>query len=453
MTGDAPEENGALRRQAEALLAASAGAAPVPPAPGALSGQERALLHELQVHQVELTLQNAQLRDVRGELEAALVRYRTLYEAAPVGDLLVEADGTIVLGNACAAGLLHLAREALPGHRVAACLEPVDRAAFAAFLRRVLAEDGIHHAEVATMAPEGRPAVLALQGSREPDGRQLRLILVDQTAAREAERLAAHARTLDGERQRLAEALQRAEQEREAQKMQALGVLAGGIAHDFNNHLMAILGYADVARHEPGVPAAVTGWLDGIEHAGRRATDLVRRILAFSRSAPRQLRPVALDRVVHDALRLLELAIPRAIHLDVRVAPGVPDVLGNETELQQGVLNLCTNAWQAVAAVPDRPGTIRITVDVAPSGAPRLEVGDNGVGMDAATQAHVFDAFFTTREAGSGTGLGLAVAHGIVLAHGGTIAVQSEPGEGSTFTVCFPPQDPQVDAAGPAATR
>ena len=349
--------------------------------------------------------------------------------------------------------MLHLAREALPGHRVAACLEPVDRAAFAAFLRRVLAEDGIHHAEVATMAPEGRPAVLALQGSREPDGRQLRLILVDQTAAREAERLAAHARTLDGERQRLAEALQRAEQEREAQKMQALGVLAGGIAHDFNNHLMAILGYADVARHEPGVPAAVTGWLDGIEHAGRRATDLVRRILAFSRSAPRQLRPVALDRVVHDALRLLELAIPRAIHLDVRVAPGVPDVLGNETELQQVVMNLCTNAWQAVAAVPDRPGTIRITVDVAPSGAPRLEVGDNGVGMDAATQAHVFDAFFTTREAGSGTGLGLAVAHGIVLAHGGTIAVQSEPGEGSTFTVCFPPQDPQADAAGPAATR
>jgi signal transduction histidine kinase len=453
MTGDAPEENGALRRQAEALLAASAGAAPVPPAPGALSGQERALLHELQVHQVELTLQNAQLRDVRGELEAALVRYRTLYEAAPVGDLLVEADGTIVLGNACAAGLLHLAREALPGHRVAACLEPVDRAAFAAFLRRVLAEDGIHHAEVATMAPEGRPAVLALQGSREPDGRQLRLRLGHPPAARAPAPLAAHARTLDGERQRLAEALQRAEQEREAQKMQALGVLAGGIAHDFNNHLMAILGYADVARHEPGVPAAVTGWLDGIEHAGRRATDLVRRILAFSRSAPRQLRPVALDRVVHDALRLLELAIPRAIHLDVRVAPGVPDVLGNETELQQVVMNLCTNAWQAVAAVPDRPGTIRITVDVAPSGAPRLEVGDNGVGMDAATQAHVFDAFFTTREAGSGTGLGLAVAHGIVLAHGGTIAVQSEPGEGSTFTVCFPPQDPQVDAAGPAATR
>ena len=106
-----------------------------------------------------------------------------------------------------------------------------------------------------------------------------------------------------------------------------------------------------------------------------------------------------------------------------------------------------------MAAVPDRPGTIRITVDVAPSGAPRLEVGDNGVGMDAATQAHVFDAFFTTREAGSGTGLGLAVAHGIVLAHGGTIAVQSEPGEGSTFTVCFPPQDPQADAAGLAATR
>ena len=156
---------------------------------------------------------------------------------------------------------------------------------------------------------------------------------------------------------------------------------------------------------------------------------------------------------MHDALRLLELAIPRAIHLDVRVAPGVPDVLGNETELQQVVMNLCTNAWQAVAAVPDRPGTIRITVDVAANGAPRLEVGDNGVGMDAATQAHIFDAFFTTREAGSGTGLGLAVAHGIVLAHGGTIAVRSVPGEGSTFTVSFPPQDRQPDAAGHAAIR
>ncbi len=453
MTGDSLEDNGALRRQAEALLAASSGVAAPPPAQGPLSGQERVLLHELQVHQLELTLQNAQLREVREELEAAVLRYRTLYEAAPVGDLVMEADGTIVLGNACAAGLLHLASEALPGTRMAARLESADRAAFAAFLRQVLAEDGIHHAEAAIAAPDGRSTVLALQGSREPDGRRLRLILVDRTAVREAERLAAHARALDEERQRLAEALQRAEQEREAQKMQALGVLAGGIAHDFNNHLMAILGYADVARHEPGVPPAVTGWLDGIEHAGRRATDLVRRILAFSRSAPRQLRPVALDRVVHDALRLLELAIPRAIHLDVRVAPGVPDILGNETELQQVVMNLCTNAWQAVAAVPDRPGTIRITVDVAANGAPRLEVGDNGVGMDAATQAHIFDAFFTTREAGSGTGLGLAVAHGIVLAHGGTIAVRSVPGEGSTFTVNFPPQDRQADAAGHAVIR
>jgi signal transduction histidine kinase len=436
MMADTPEADEALRREAEARLSGA------PPAGGGmhgpLSGQERALLHELQVHQVELALQNAQLREARDALEAAVARYRGLYDSAPVGDLVVDPAGTILAGNPAAAALLRLPPADLGGRRLAPRLDAVAEAAVPPFLRRVLTGDGVHHLEATIDIPPAPLVTVTLHASPEPSKHEVRVILVDTTAVHEADRLAAQARALEAEQRRLeAEAL-RAEQGREAQKMEALGVMAGGIAHDFNNHLAAILGYAAVARHEAGVSPAVLQCLDSIEHAGRQATEVVRRILTFSRQAPRSPKPVDLARVVRDALRLLEVAIPREVAVALRVAPAVPPVLGDETELHQVVLNLCTNALTAVAATPGGSGTITITVGTGLGGEPLLAVHDTGVGMDEATRARIFEPFFTTQASGAGTGLGLAVVHGIVQAHGGRIAVHSTPGAGSTFSIRFP---------------
>jgi signal transduction histidine kinase len=341
-------------------------------------------------------------------------------------------------GNACAAALLRLPREALAGHRLAARLDGDARPAFARFLAQLFAADGIHRLEVPIDIPPAPPATVALQGSREPGGREARVILVDTTAAREAERLAARARALEADRQRLEEEAHAAEQRREAQKMEALGVLAGGIAHDFNNHLAAILGQVAVAQQEVRVPDAVRDALEGIARAGRQASDVVRRILAFSRRSPRRSRPVALETIVRDALRLLALAVPRGITVDLAVAPAVPTVLGDETELHQLLINLCTNAWTAVAASPGGAGHVRIAVGAGGGGEAVLSVEDTGIGMDDATRARIFEPFFTTQASGAGTGLGLAVVHGIVQAHGGRIAVHSTPGAGSTFSIRFP---------------
>lgn len=410
-----------------------------------LGSRERALLHELQGHQRELTTQNAQLREMRDALEAALARYRTLYESAPVGDLLVDPAGIIVVGNACAAALLRLPHDGVAGHRLADRVDGEARGALAAFLQQLFVTDGIHHLEATVDIPPAPAVIVALQGSREPDGRHARVILVDNTGVREAARLAVQGRALEAERRRLEEDARLAEQAREAQKMEALGVMAGGIAHDFNNHLAAILGFVAVARHEPLIPAAMHHWLDSIERAGRQASNLVRRILTFSRRSPRRLQAMALEPVVRDALRLLELSIPPGVTVDVRVAPVVPLLQGDEVELHQLVINLCTNAWGAVAATPGGTGavTIAIGADLAgDTGQVVLTVADTGIGMDAATRARIFEPFFTTRAAGAGTGLGLAVVHGIVLAHGGTIAVDSTPGVGSTFTVRFPASPP-----------
>ncbi len=249
---------------------------------------------------------------------------------------------------------------------------------------------------------------------------------------------------------------------RESQKMQAIGTMAGGIAHDFNNIISAILGNVTLASQDVATdsPAAVS--LGEIDKAGRRARDLVRQILTFSRNEPPKRLPLQLADVIQETVRLLRVTLPPAIELLVTTDPDTPPIMADATQVEQVLLNLCTNAIHAIGA---QPGQIRVELRHNQRNAPgsqerrnglrghhaRITVSDTGCGMDAAIVERIFEPFFTTKPVGQGTGLGLSVVHGIMHAHAGLVEVSSTPGEGSSFTVLFPVADTPLPMPTPLA--
>jgi PAS domain S-box-containing protein len=236
---------------------------------------------------------------------------------------------------------------------------------------------------------------------------------------------------------------------RESQKMEAIGTLAGGVAHDFNNLLAAILGNLALAREDVGPDHIAQESLGEINRAAIRARQLVQQILAFSRRQTQELQHQPLTPLVDEALGLMRSLLPAGVRLNTRLTGAALPVMADATQIQQVLMNLCTNAWQATNG---RSGEITVALSELPLDAAQalqlgciepgayacLRVADNGPGMDAETQRRIFEPFFTTKAPGTGTGLGLAVVHGIVKAHRGAIAVHSVPGEGSRFDVYLP---------------
>jgi PAS domain S-box-containing protein len=234
-----------------------------------------------------------------------------------------------------------------------------------------------------------------------------------------------------------------------AQRMESLGQLAGAIAHDFNNILTAILGNTTLGKAAAAADATSAECFDEIERAGARATALVRQILTFSRDQPPTRNLVELPAIVDEALHLVRATAGRTITFEASIAPDVPPILAESTQVHQVIMNLCTNATQAIGQAP---GRVRIraerallgggiadgTIGLLPGTYAHLTVEDTGPGMNEATLERIFDPFFTTKEAGKGTGLGLAIVHGIMKNHQGGIAVRSTPGVGTTFTLYFP---------------
>ncbi len=237
---------------------------------------------------------------------------------------------------------------------------------------------------------------------------------------------------------------------RESQKMEAVGTLAGGIAHDFNNILAALLGQVSLTRDTLPPDHPARQGLEQIRRSAVRARSLVQQILAFSRRSPPELKAQLLRPLVEEALAMLRATLPALVTLEARLDDPMACARVDATQIEQVLLNLCTNAWHALGSEAGRVVVTLDTLDVAPdSGLARaaklapgayvsLQVRDTGVGMDAATRSRVFEPFFTTKPVGSGTGLGLSVVHGIVAAHGGTITVDSEPGRGSEFRILLP---------------
>jgi PAS domain S-box-containing protein len=241
------------------------------------------------------------------------------------------------------------------------------------------------------------------------------------------------------------------QQLRNAQKMEAVGTLAGGIAHDFNNVLGAILGNTVLAEEELEPDHPVRPRLAHIGRAGQRARELVRQIMAFSRRQPQLLRRQALQPLVEECAALLRSTLPASAQLRMLLCDEPLHVLADATQVEQVLMNLCTNAWHALRG---SSGRIGLTLDVYEGDAPeglaagfggwqpgryaRVTVSDNGCGMDAQTLQRVFEPFFTTKPKGEGTGLGLAVAHGIIAEHRGALTVSSTPGKGTRFEVLLP---------------
>ncbi|HYL26018.1 MAG TPA: ATP-binding protein, partial [Burkholderiales bacterium] len=258
-----------------------------------------------------------------------------------------------------------------------------------------------------------------------------------------------HIASIAIERKQAEEALRRSEQRlRQAEKMEAIGRLAGGIAHDFNNILGGILGYGELAQGHLGEDSVVRRYVDQMMLAGARGKGLVERILAFSRSGPGERVPVHVQSAVEEALEIVTASLTAGIRLEQRLDAGDAAVVGDATRLHQVAMNLCTNALQAMehggvltvalgrVAVMERRALSHGTL--APGPHVRLAVSDTGCGIPPAVLERMFDAFFTTKGVGEGTGLGLSLVHGIVADLGGAIDVATQPGAGTTFTVWLP---------------
>ena len=236
----------------------------------------------------------------------------------------------------------------------------------------------------------------------------------------------------------------------QAQKMETLGTLAGGIAHDFNNLLTGIMGYQELVADTLGENSEARDYLMQARGASLRARELVEQILTFGRhSTDDQHTPIDLGLVIDEARRLLRATIPATIAIETDVAPDCGQVIGDATQIHQVLLNLGSNAAHAMHT---KGGVLRITLRPVDDSAPRsatlatlpagdylrLTVSDTGHGMDETTIQRIFDPFFTTKDVREGTGLGLAVVHGIVRAHRGAIDVESTIGQGSTFHIYLP---------------
>lgn len=240
-----------------------------------------------------------------------------------------------------------------------------------------------------------------------------------------------------------------------AQKMEAIGTLAGGIAHDFNNLLQITLGYSELLLSEKDQYDPDYQDLQRIFEAARNGTDLVERLMTFSRKVEPKIVPLNLNREVEQVVKLLSRTVPKMIAIELELDPDLPNVHADQTQLEQVLMNLAVNACDAMPeggklriATHHVVGTERLPMLASDDNCGEyvhLSISDTGLGMDANTVDHIFEPFYTTKSLGKGTGLGLAIVYGIVAQHHGFIDCQSEPGNGTTFHVYFPASPGQYE--------
>ncbi|MFH1113473.1 MAG: PAS domain S-box protein [Pseudomonadota bacterium] len=366
-------------------------------------------------------------KQAQEEIRQSEQRYRTLFEESIDGVYSVLRDGTIMDANASFCKLFGYTREETIGKDIRELyFDPADRPRFQEEIER---KGSLKDHEVRFRKRDGTEIDCLLTSSVHfgPDGSiaGYRAILRDLT---------------------LRKGLQR--QLLQAQKMEAIGTLAGGIAHDFNNILQVAVGYSELLLGEAGLPEEWKSDIQKINESASRGADLVKRLLTFGRKADTKPQPLNLNRCITGLRAMLERTIPKMIDIQLLLGENPARIHADPTQVDQLLMNLAVNARDAMpeggklifetADVHLDEEYVRTHVEAKAGDYVLLMVTDTGSGMDQETLEHIFEPFYTTKAVGEGTGLGLAMVHGIVKHHGGHIVCYSEPGHGTTFKVYFP---------------
>ena len=546
---DTPESE--LRRQAEEKLKETTSGCE--DLSGASPDKMASLIHELQVHQIELTMQNDELRRIQDELENTRDRYTHLYDFAPVGYFTISENGTIEGVNLTGAAMIGIERRALIGKPFTRLVYKDDQDILYGHRQRLLDTEASQSCELRLVKKDGQAFHVRMEclviKNKDDAFRQIRATVSDITEHKMAEEtlkeseemyrqlfeaesdaiflienetgcilnansaaaaLYAYSKEelllmkntdLSGEPQETRKVTQETppikehvitiplrmhrkkdgtvfpveitgrffiwqgkpvhiaairditrrialeNQLRQSQKMESIGTLAGGIAHDFNNILAIIIGYTELAIMDVPDWNPAKGYLKEVQSASYRAKDLVRHILNFSRKAITDRKPVKICPIAEDTLTMLRATIPTNIEIRRNISCESDLILGDPTQIGQVLMNLCTNAAQAMR---EESGILEVSLqnvdlkkqqaesDLVPGRYVKLTVSDTGHGIEPEIMDRIFDPYFTTKGLGKGTGLGLSVIQGIVRTHNGAVTVKSEPGIGTVFEVLFP---------------
>jgi len=381
----------------------------------------------------------AEQRAMEDGLRKSEGKYRTLIETTGIGFVKIDVEGRVLDANQEYVRLTrHADLAAILGRRLTEWTAEYDQARSREAVKECLRLGFVRHLQFDYVNGQGEITPVELNATVVQNEGQPEIITIchDISGRKQLE-----------------------EQLRQAQKMEALGTLAGGIAHDFNNILAAIIGYAEMAKRSlPQEAGSAEADIQQVLRAGLRARDLVKQILAFSRKSGEERSPISPKPLVKEALKFLRASIPTSIEIREDIDADCGAILANPTSIHQIVVNLCTNAFHAMEAAG---GALTIVVknvelgegelvgeeDLLPGQYVLFSVRDTGPGMTPEILARIFDPYFTTKEVGKGSGMGLAVVHGIVKSYGGMVKVESTLGSGTVFRVYLPRIDKGADAA------
>ncbi|MBF0477421.1 MAG: PAS domain-containing protein, partial [Deltaproteobacteria bacterium] len=402
---------------------------------GRFSPEKIALLEEL-VDYVAIAL--AKLMAEEALLEAGQ-RLRLATTAGHLGIWDLDLKNNVLFWDDRMFEIYGVAREAFPvcSEVWETCLHPDDRAMVQDERRAALGGEKTYDFDFRIIRPDGSVRYIKTNGMviRDAEGRPIRMIGLNQDIT---------------DRKHIEERL------RQTQKMEAIGTLSGGIAHDFNNILGSVFGYAEMALSDAESGLANPGFIEEILKAAQRAKDLVKQILILSRKSSQEKKIFEVQEIINEVLKLLRASLPSNIIFKQSISAERSTILGDPSQIHQVLLNLCVNGAHAMQ---ENGGTLSIGLsdfildadsspkylDLAPGSYLNLSVGDTGHGIEPNILDRIFEPFFTTKEKGKGTGMGLAIVHGIVKNHGGDISVAGGPGLGAVFNILLPLSDKQME--------